>query len=161
MSIILPLGKCYTIQISPELSPLADNITLPPVDEDFEDEDSIKFNNTIISDTTSFAFLSDQSDELLKVPELNGEFLLDINEWDKIHFIDLHGRERLNRDWTTVFSEKISKLYLAYVLKFNNYWFRKYFSRKINSPYFRACAECKFHNCFKFDFYPSETFLRF
>ena len=36
----------------------------------------------------------------LKLPELNGEFLLDIDEWDKIHFIDLHGRERLNRDWT-------------------------------------------------------------
>ena len=31
------------------------------------------------------------------MPELNvyGEFLLDIDEWDKIHFIDLHGRKRL------------------------------------------------------------------
>ena len=147
---------CSSIQISPELSPLADNTALPPVDEDFEDEDSIKCNNTIISDTASFASLSDQSDELLKVPELNGEFLLDIDEWDKIHFIDLHGRERLNRDWTTVFSEKISKLYPACDLKFNNYWFKKSFSRKINSPYFRACAKCKFYNCFKFDFYIDE-----
>ena len=84
MSIILPdvyNGKiCYTIQISPELFPLADNTALPPVDEDFEDEDSIKCNNTIISDTAAFASLSDQSDELLMVPELNGEFLLDIDE---------------------------------------------------------------------------------
>eukprot|EP00800_Vazella_pourtalesii_P010713 TRINITY_DN2613_c0_g1_i2.p1 TRINITY_DN2613_c0_g1~~TRINITY_DN2613_c0_g1_i2.p1 ORF type:complete len:182 (+),score=5.79 TRINITY_DN2613_c0_g1_i2:1445-1990(+) len=120
---------CSSIQISSELSPLADNTALPPVDEDFEDEDSIKCNNAITSDTASFASLSDQSDELLKVPELNGEFLLEIDEWDKIHFIDLHGRERLNRDWTTVFSENISKLYPACVLKFNNYWFKKSFSR--------------------------------
>ena len=50
------------------------------------------------------------------VPELNGEFLLDIDEWDKIHFIDLHGREMLIRDWITVFSEKIYNLYPAFVL---------------------------------------------
>lgn len=83
----------YTIRISPDLAPLADNAALPPVDGDFEDEDSIKCNNTIVSDTASFAYLSDRSDELLKVPELNGEFLPDIDEWDQIHFIDLHGRE--------------------------------------------------------------------
>ena len=89
------------------------------------------------------------------MPELNvyGEFLLDIDEWDKIHFINLHGRERLNKDWTAVFSDKISKIYPACVLKFNNYWYKKSSSRKINSPCFRACAECKFSNCLKFDFY--------
>ena len=91
---------CSSIQISSELSPLADNTALPPVDEDFEDEDSIKCNNAIISDTASFASLSDQSDELLKVPELNGEFLLEIDEWDKIHFIDLHGRDWFKKSFS-------------------------------------------------------------
>ena len=80
--------------------------------------------------------------------EWNGEFLLDIDEWDKIHFIDLHGEIIERKD--------SSKLYPACVLKFNNYWFKKSSSRKINSPYFRACAECKLYNCFKFDFYIDE-----
>ena len=136
------------------LSPLHDNIALSPVDEDFEDEDSIKCNNTIISNTSSDRIAS-ISDEFLVMPELNvyGESLPDINKWDKIHFINLHGRERLNKDWTAVFSDKFSKIYPACVLKFNNYWFKKSSSRKINSPYFRASAECKFSNCLKFDFY--------
>ena len=30
------------------------------------------------------------------------------------------------------------------------------FKKKYYSPHFRACAECKFHNCFKFDFYTNE-----
>ena len=111
------ISKTCDIQISPELSPLHDDIALPPVDEDFQDEDSIKCNNTIISNTSSdrIAFISD---EFLVMPELNvyGEFLFDIDEWDKIRFINLHGRERLNKDWTAVFSDKISKIYPACVL---------------------------------------------
>ena len=148
------ITKTCDIQISPELSPLHDNIALPPVHEDFEDEDSIKCNITIISDTSSDRIAS-ISAEFLVMPELNvyGEFPLDIDEWDKNHFINLHGRERLNKDWTAVFSDKISKIYPACVLKFNNYCFKKSSSGKIKSPYFRACAECKFSNCFKFDFY--------
>ena len=33
----------------------------------------------------------------------------EVDEWDKIHFIDSHGRERLIRDWANVSSEKILK----------------------------------------------------
>ena len=75
------ISKTCDIQISPELSPLHDNIALPPVDGDFEDEDSIKCYNTIISDTSSDRIAS-ISDEFLVMPELNvyGEFLFDIDE---------------------------------------------------------------------------------
>ena len=65
--------------------------------EDFEYEDSIECNNTIISDSSSDR-IACISDEFLVRPELNvyGEFILDIEERDKIDFINLHGRERLN-----------------------------------------------------------------
>ncbi|KAI6660750.1 hypothetical protein LOD99_10257 [Oopsacas minuta] len=145
------------IEISPDCHQLLALKNTPhlPVDEDFEDEDPIKCNN-IISNTVNdqIAPLSDKSDVFLMTPEsnVNGEFLLEIGEWDSIHFIDLQGRDMLNGDWTAVFSNKISKIYPACVLKFNNYWFKKSSSRKINAHYFRASAECKFYNCYKFEF---------
>ena len=39
------------------------------------------------------------------------------------------------------------------VLKFKNYWLKKTDSRKVNSPFFRARAECKFDNCKLYTFY--------
>ncbi|KAI6657151.1 Cadherin EGF LAG seven-pass G-type receptor 3-like [Oopsacas minuta] len=84
-------------------APGFENTRRLPVDEDFEDEDPIKCDN-IISNTVNdqIAPLSDKSDEFLMTPESNAneEFLLEIGEWDSIHFIDLQGRERLNRDCT-------------------------------------------------------------
>ncbi|KAI6653153.1 hypothetical protein LOD99_3989 [Oopsacas minuta] len=123
------IGKICGIEISPDCHLLLALKNTPhlPVDEDFEDEDPIKCNN-IISNTVNdqIAPLSDKSDVFLMTPEsnVNGEFLLEIGEWDSIHFIDLQGRDMLNRDWTAVFSNKISKTYPACVLKFDNYWFK-------------------------------------
>ncbi|KAI6646859.1 hypothetical protein LOD99_9128 [Oopsacas minuta] len=82
------------IEISPDChQPLAlKNTPHLPVDEDFEDEDPTKCNN-IISNTVNdqIAPLSDKSDVFLVTPEsnVNGEFLLEIGEWNCIHFIDL------------------------------------------------------------------------
>ena len=39
------------------------------------------------------------------------------------------------------------------VLKFANYWLKKPNSRKVNSPFFRARASCKFENCRSYIFY--------
>ena len=39
------------------------------------------------------------------------------------------------------------------VLKFVNYWLKKPDSRKVNSPFFRARASCKFENCLSYIFY--------
>ena len=47
------------------------------------------------------------------------------------------------------------------VLKFKNYWFKKFDSRKVNSPFFRARAECKFENCRFYTFYIDNEFNSF
>ena len=55
--------------------------------------------------------------------------------------------------WTNVFAEKFKDLAPMCVLKFVNYWLKKLDSRKVNSPFFRARASCKFENCQSCIFY--------
>ena len=38
-------------------------------------------------------------------------------------------------------------------MKFANYWLKKPNSRKVNSPFFKARASCKFENCRSYIFY--------
>ena len=43
------------------------------------------------------------------------------------------------------------------VLKFKKYWLKKPDSRKVNSPFLRARASCKFANCCSYIFYIDEA----
>ena len=75
--------------------PLPEDVPIPLLDEGFEDEDSIKCSSSIIytvNDTTTL----DSCGEFNILPELdiNGEFLLDADEWDSISLIDLEDKAK-------------------------------------------------------------------
>ena len=146
-------------EVAPELSPLRENVPLHLVNEEYDADDAIKCSNNTINNVNDTVSKLHGCNECNFVPDLsaNGEIFLDVDEWNSIHFIDIEGRDKLNRDWTVLFSSKVSKIYPMCVLKFNNYWFKKISSRKVNSPYFRACADCKFLNCYSLEFYIDEN----
>ena len=123
---------CLAIIDNPELSPLRENVPLHLVDEEYDADDAIKCSNNIINNVNDTVSKLHGCNECNFVPDLsaNGEIFLDVDEWNSIHFIDIEGRDKLNRDWTVLFSSKVSKIYPMCVLKFNNYWFKIY-SRKV------------------------------
>ena len=82
----------------------------------------------------------------------SGEFYLDMAEWDSI-YISSNERMSLFSDCTNVFTAKFQDLNTMCVLKFKNNWLEKPNSRKVNSPFFRARAKCKFDNCKLYTFY--------
>ena len=43
------------------------------------------------------------------------------------------------------------------ILKFENYWLKKPDSHKVNSPFLRASASCKYENYSSYTFYVDET----
>ena len=149
------MSKLCESYAPPRSYPLPEDVPITLLDKDFEDEYPIKCSSSIIDTVNDTTATLDSCGEFNILPELdvNGEFLLDADEWESIYYVDLEGKAKLKRDWTIMFSNKLSKIYPMCVLKFKNYWFSKLSSRKVNSPYFRACAECKFHNCYLFDFY--------
>ena len=79
-----------------------------------------------------------------------GEFFLQFSEWNDIQFTNSAGQASLVRNWTNIFADKFNDIIPMCVLKFKNYWLKKPDSRKVNSPFLRARASCKFENCICF-----------
>ena len=82
-----------------------------------------------------------------------GEFYLELSEWINIFITNSTGIT----SWLVIglmfLPEKFKDLAPMCVLKFVNYWLKKPDSRKVNSPFFRARASCKFENCRSYIFY--------
>ena len=81
-----------------------------------------------------------------------GEFYIDKDEWNSISYLDKDGRNRMNRNWTSLIVTKFSEINYICVLKFKHYWFKKSDSRKLRSPFFQAWEVCTFSNCISVSF---------
>ena len=98
-----------------------------------------------------------ESSEIEVLTNTCDEFYFEQSEWDNISITNSTGITSLVSNWTNVFAEKFKDLSPMCVLKFANYWLKKPDSRKVNSPFFRARAYCKFENCGAYFFYIDEA----
>ena len=90
-----------------------------------------------------------------------GEFYLELAEWHSVCITDSNGRMSLVSHWTNIFAEKFHDINHICVLKFNYYRLKRLDSRKVNSPFLRARAECKFDNCRDYIFYIEDEISMF
>ena len=86
-----------------------------------------------------------------------GEFFLKFSEWNDIQFTNSAGQTLLVRNCTNIFADKFNDIIPMCILKFKNYWLKNPDRRKVNSPFFRARAFCKFENCCSYIFYIDEA----
>ena len=116
-----PVYKNYA---PPKSSPLPEDVPIPLLDEDFEDEDPIKCSSSIIDTVNDTTATLDSCGEfnILHELDVNGEFLLDADEWDNIYYIDLEDKAKLKRDWTIMFSHCSDTICHGYLGIFQIYW---------------------------------------
>ena len=84
-------------------------------------------------------------------------FFLQFSEWNDIQFTNSAGQKSLVRNWTNIFADKFNDIIPMRVLKFKNYLLKKPDSRKVNSPFLRLRASCKFENCCSYIYYIDEA----
>ena len=147
------LIKCSSSVFQPtslptDLSPAADILDITP--------DSNVISN-ISAGPELFVTLGDDAvvNEIIVEDELicnenRGEFLINLDEWNKV--CQIKGDSVIfSKDWTNLFSSKLEGIVIC-VLSFKYKRINKLNSRKNNNCFFRAKAECKFKNCLKYTF---------
>ena len=147
------LIKCNSSVFQPtslptDLSPAADILDITP---------DINVISNISAGPELFVTLGDDAvvNEIIVEDELicnenRGEFLIGLDEWNKVCHIK-GDSVIFSKDWTNLFNSKLEGIVIC-VLSFKYKRINKLNSRKNNNCFFRAKAECKFKNCLKYTF---------